>query len=377
MRAPRSTSSSQTNLLIKITLIFFLMAIWIAGTQAAEVQLSGKAEMGGEKLDFKMTLSDSQQFINQIDGYQSMLTGFDGQSFWRIENGVGPLEIDFSEKEIWIAIHWILSGYWLQEDAPLDWQSDPKTGNAIFTLQGGQLQLLTDISLAKIKASKSAKLNIKQAVNQNPLPTKITVINLPQELTVSFSGRQQLSGLSLPQKVTIIGIGQVESFEIQQAQIMRPSLTSNSPRDRLAKFERPLYRAKNTNFDLTESPEITIKQAKSGHIFVKPLINGEQVGWFLFDSGAGSSMLTQELIDKFDFERVANTVTGGIGGIAGYYDIYHGGELKLGPLSIKDLNYKVYNPNRSMASKILGEPVVGVLGWDILTRSKSNLSISS
>jgi len=79
--------------------------------------------------------------------------------------------------------------------------------------------------------------------------------------------------------------------------------------------------------------------------------------------------MSQELINKFSLQKVANTISGGICGSIGYSNVYQGAVLKLGPLEVSSLNYKVYDPSRSMATRLLGEPVVGVLGWDILVRS--------
>jgi predicted aspartyl protease len=348
-------------LLTKISICLLLVFFLLSRLHASELTLTGKASMGGESLNFTMTLSASAQFANKISGYQSMNTGFDGQSFWRVENGAGPFEIDFSEREIWIIVHWMLSGYWLDDKAPITWSRDPETGNAIFGLNDGRLKLLTTSSYEQLK---SDQLKSRQdAQYAYKLPGLLRVVNLPQELTVSFIGVQQLLGKSLPEQIVINGIGEVESFDIQTA-----NAGSNSDRSS-NDFQKPAAQIANVSFDDSISSDVEIKQAKTGHIFVKPLINGEPVGWFLFDSGAGGTMMSQQLVEKFGLKRVAKTVTGGIGGSIGFSDLYKGGELTLGPLTVSDLNYKVYDPEHSMASKILGEPVVGVLGWDILTRS--------
>lgn len=341
-------------MLLKHFVIWFLVFLTMETSQASEINLSGKANMGGQDMNFTMTLSESGMFANKITGYQSMQTGFDGESFWRIEEGAGPFEVDFSEREVWILIHWVLSGYWLHENAPIIWRKDAATGNAIMRLEDGRLEVLTTSSFDKLRSAPDKK-------RHRVIPEILTIINLPQELTVRFNGRQQLMGLNFPKQVLITGIGEVEKFEFLSAK----STDKYSPQF----YKKPPFQANNVHFEKNTMPEVEIKQTKSGHIFVKPLINGEQFGWFLFDSGAGGSMLKQEIIDKFNFTRVATSITGGIGGIRGKVNVYKGGELKLGPLSIKNLNYKVYDPSRSMASKLLGEPVVGVLGWDILIRA--------
>ena len=334
---------------MKILMTCTLFMAVATSSHAETLEISGVASIGKQSPDFEMTLSKSQGFQNRLSGYLSMVTGFDGNSFWRVENGAGPFEIDFSEKEIWVAIHWILSGYWLHQDAPLQWSEDAITGNAIFTVKDGQLKILTNKTLAQLKSVESV------------FPLKLVASNLPQVLSVDFVGQQTLSEQQFPKSIVINGIGEVENFIIKTAvkTISKPQSLFNKPQRKLS----------DSRFNANVSSQVEIKQAKSGHIFVRPIINNQVVGWFLFDSGAGSSMMSQELIDKFSLQRVANTISGGIGGSTGYSDVYQGAMLKLGPLEVNNLNYKVYDPSRSMATRLLGEPVVGVLGWDILLRS--------
>ncbi len=358
MRLTTKAHSPNENLLAKVTLLAILLIIMINPLKASQLELSGEASMGGRELPFTMTLSEAEGFINQINGFQSMQTGFDGQSLWRIENGAGPFNVDFSEKEIWTILHWMLSGYWLEENAPIVWTSDLNTGNAVFRLKSGRLELSVPNTLEQLKVLSRSKVNTKLTAR---LPEIIRVVNLPQELTVSFVGQQQLAGRILPKQVVINGIGEVESFDIKSAELVDLNSDLN--------FSRPPFQLSKTSYDDSIPSEITIKQADTGHIFVKPFINGEKVGWFLFDSGAGGTQMSAELVNRFDLKRVAKRISGGIGGSVGFSDVYQGGRLRLGPLTITDLNYKVYDPKRSMASGILGEPVVGVLGWDILTRS--------
>ena len=325
-----------------------LVALLVSASisQSRTITLEGTADIGGEELDFHMTLSADRQYLNRIEGYLSLQTGYDGTSFWRTENGVGPFEVDFAEREVWTVLHWLLSGYWLNPDAPIEWSTDPASGQKLFKLDDGRLYFAASEQPGNTQAR---------------FPAAIRAINAPQEIAIELTGSQQLSTLLLPETIRIKGIGQVNAFTITAATIEQ----SNA----LARYRKPQLQLAETRYLQDIDPEIEVKQATTGHLFVKPTINGEQVGWFLFDSGIGDSMLSQELIDRFDLKRVGKAHTGGIGGSTGYRPVYQGGLLQLGPLQISGLNYISYDASRGKASRILGEPVVGVLGWDILLRS--------
>jgi hypothetical protein len=321
--------------------LLFLVLVHAGAVQADTLKLGGTADLGGAESGFQMSLAGDQAWHNRIEGYLALQTAYDGASFWRIENGSGPFEVDFAEREVWIVLHWVLSGYWLNPDAPITWSVEPGSGQKIFQLNDGKLKFAPS--------------------DQSRFPATIRALNAPQEIGLEFVGSQQLSSLRLPEKVRIKGIGQVDAFTITTASVAPSADTS--------RYRKPPLQLAQTRYFSEVDPEIEVKQASTGHLFVKPTINGEQVGWFLFDSGIGDTMMSQALIDRFDLKRVGKAPTGGIGGSTGYRSVFQGGRLQLGPLEISGLNYLAYDPSRSKASRILGEPVVGVLGWDVLLRS--------
>ena len=49
-------------------------------------------------------------------------------------------------------------------------------------------------------------------------------------------------------------------------------------------------RPADADFDRSVSPNVEVRRLASGHLFVKPQINGTDVGWFALDTGSGVGM---------------------------------------------------------------------------------------
>lgn len=114
--------------------------------------------------------------------------------------------------------------------------------------------------------------------------------------------------------------------------------------------------------------ELAVRRAPTGHLFVQPLVNGRDLGWFLFDSGAGATMLAADAIAALELERFGEARLTGFGPDVHETSFVRLESLQLGPLRIDDL-VAMERVGPSMASRILGEPVAGVLGWDVFLRA--------
>ncbi len=121
------------------------------------------------------------------------------------------------------------------------------------------------------------------------------------------------------------------------------------------------------SFDADVPAEIVVHRARSGHLFVSALVNGEDVGLFLFDTGAGFSGLRVSVAEELGLAPFGETRLTGMGGGVTRAGLRRARTLQLGPLTVTDL--LLIDTPPGMHSEVDGIPVVGVLGWDILLRS--------
>lgn len=291
--------------------------------------LKGKAFYPEGEHQWFLTVSSDGRARSEISGLLSIVTVYDGTHLWRRENGATPYRIDFAEKEVWLMRNYLLAGLETRLSLPSNSPDDlqVEAGLLHFT------QSRTDTGQIKFVAE-----------------------NSPNKEGITFGGPDLAPGTT----IMIENIGNASGYQIDTIDI------TNAPPATL--FEKP----ENTNPDFRYlsniAPEIAVRQTSSGHLFVRPTLNGKDHGWFLFDSGAGFSGLAGKIAEAEGFERVGEIEQAGLGGKSRAAGIFKGGPLQLGPLVIDNLFFHDVG-DMKRASKMLGKPVAGVLGWDILTRA--------
>ena len=107
--------------------------------------------------------------------------------------------------------------------------------------------------------------------------------------------------------------------------------------------------------------ELKVKRAKTGHLLVSPMIDGQEAGWFIFDTGAGMSC-----VDKTVAARLALPVAGeasalGEGGTQ-QTRLLKVKSIELGPVRVEDST--VVELNLKPIALAMGEQVDGVIGYE-------------
>jgi hypothetical protein len=297
------------------------------------LSIQGTANYSGSELPLELFIDQQGKFISKIGGWANQITGYDGENLWRIENGVGPYNIDFSEKEFMLMLHWPLIE---------NWQSLKG-----ITFSGDTLQFAKGL----LKISMSYKKGILN---------KLLADNSPYEDFITFNDVLNENSVSIPKEIQIQTGFPLSAYSFSSVKKVRKSKTW---------YTKPPYKAKGVSFDANMASEIKVKKTETGHMFIRPKIQGKDFGWFLFDSGAGVSILTSEIAIALSLATVGEQILGGIGGKSEKQNIVKVENIALGPIKIKDMNFVVIPSGPNKASKILGEPVAGVIGKDMLLRA--------
>jgi predicted aspartyl protease len=109
-----------------------------------------------------------------------------------------------------------------------------------------------------------------------------------------------------------------------------------------------------------------MKRTRTGHYLVHPRINGKDVGWFIFDSGAGSMVISKTVAKELELPTFGQIPVGGIGGYT-QSSLCQGKLFELGPISIHRTTYLEYDFGQ--LSAIFGEKIAGICGFDLFTRA--------
>ena len=107
--------------------------------------------------------------------------------------------------------------------------------------------------------------------------------------------------------------------------------------------------------------ELKVKRAKTGHLLVSPKINGQEAGWFIFDTGAGMSCVDKTVAEKLALPHALDASALGEGGTQ-QTRLLKINSLELGPVLVEDST--VVELNLKPIALAMGEQIDGVIGYE-------------
>ena len=126
-------------------------------------------------------------------------------------------------------------------------------------------------------------------------------------------------------------------------------------------------------YDDTISGVLKVKKVKTGHLLIKPLINGKPAGWFIFDTGAGICVLSPKTQKEFALSEAGDINAIGVGGDA-KLKMYRAESFQVGPLKLT--NHPAMTVDLSFLTPHLGEEIAGVVGFGVLSQCIVELDIA-
>ncbi len=127
------------------------------------------------------------------------------------------------------------------------------------------------------------------------------------------------------------------------------------------------------SFDESAPTALEVKRAPTGHVLVRCSVNGSEPGWFIFDTGAGISLISTPHVEPLGLRAAGQIEAVGIGGgeAAG---LVAADSLAVGPLTLRDNPMLV--TDLSFLKPHLGEEIQGVLGYGVLARCVAEIDLA-
>lgn len=127
-----------------------------------------------------------------------------------------------------------------------------------------------------------------------------------------------------------------------------------------------------TTFAADAKSALEVKRAPTGHLLVRPQINGKQPGWFIFDTGAGVCVISTRMVDGLALRDTGAIPATGVGG-SKEAKLYRAESLTLGPATFQD--HPLMATDLSFLKQYLGDDIAGVIGYGVLSRCVSEITI--
>lgn len=283
----------------------------------------GTCETSGARGSFQFTFADDGRFVLVVESPLPERIGFDGREMWST-----------------------------------DWADLPRT-LSLGEEQTERLGILAWMGMLPDSLMMDPRLHAEIELEDGSLPIRVSRRGMEGKETWQFADVRELQGRRFAQNVRVDVDGEpsrmfhVTSFE--QA----------SSADSKA-YECPLAGVRDARFDASIPASLPITRARSGHILTKASIDGGEAGWFILDTGAGGpTLIDSKLGQTIDAPTLGSIPAVGVFGTI-RMTVRRARTLNIGPLTIE--RPFVLEQDLSFLAPIHDEPILGILGYDVLSR---------
>jgi hypothetical protein len=319
--------------------------------RAGDFLIRGRCRANESEGGYSVRFTAAGKFLQKTEGPLGDTRGFDGTTCWMIDrSGVfRTVELfDRDVRQLWVGLQ---TGLWLAHATPDTVALAPQGGD--------ERTVVLDIRQGKTRA----KLYVDRGTW---LPRSLTPVRVSGEQTWTFAEYRDELGWKVPGKLSIdLGAGITNTYEVLSVSAAPAAAGVYDP-----------VRASPTDahFDPAVAPRIEVRRARTGHVLVHPRVDGLDLGWFIFDTGAGSSAV----VDRTAAARLkltpvgADRVTSIFGSVR--CPILRGTSLQVGPLTLS--RPFLMEMDLDVIRKALGDDVVGIIGYDLLSRCVARLDLA-
>jgi hypothetical protein len=323
--------------------------------QSVEFVVRGKTVRYESAGEYSIRFTTAGKFIFHVAGPIAETVGFDGSDCWAVDMTGMPRRLELFDRDYHLLLIGLSTGHWLAQLDAADLARAP----------GGQNQ--DNVALTVSEGRFKGMLRVDR---QLWLPRAFERTGVTGAETWLFDDYRDDPGWKMPGKVTVKREGstdqvyQVES--IDQVPVTQASSPSYAP---------ITARAKDVSFARVVSPRLEAKRASTGHLLVRAKVDDVDLGWFIFDTGAGSStVLDPSAVARLKLQRLgSNSITSMMGNAR--TTIMRGRTLEIGPVTLE--KPFIIEMDLGFVRKVMGIEVVGIIGYDLLSRCVAELALAS
>lgn len=182
--------------------------------------------------------------------------------------------------------------------------------------------------------------------------------------SIEITEWREQSGLKVPAKATLSAEGMSDTFELTGVELL-----DRTPADAFAKPSGGSTRA---TFDASLPAILAVERAPTGHLLVKAAIDGQDCGWFIFDTGAGINCVSKVVAEKLALKQIGAVPARGVGGVT-HSPLFRPESLAVGPMTLHD--GLLMQLDLGFLTLPLGREIDGIVGFGFLMRSVAEVDM--
>ncbi|HET9888253.1 MAG TPA: aspartyl protease family protein, partial [bacterium] len=306
----------------------------MAGTHKPAIAYvaQGTCETSGAQGSFQFTFDDDGRFILAVQGPLPEKIASDGRETWSTD---------------WAELPRLLS---LGEE------------------QAERLGILGWMGSALDSTKLDPRLHAEIERDERGVPIRVSRRGMEGTETWRFMDIHESEGRLFAQSVRVDVDGELSrTFQVKSFE-RAPYLSRNV-------YQRPVERPHDARFNASLSAALPITRARTGHVLTKASIDGGEAGWFILDTGAGGSTLIDATLgQKLDAPNLGSIPAVGVFGKI-LMTVRRAKTLTIGPLTIE--RPFLLEQDLSFLSPIHDEPILGILGYDVLSRCMVEIDLGA
>lgn len=277
--------------------------------------------------------------------------GFDGKYAWQPDRTGFPTPVPKRLREKLLIPAWVRGGWWLDKNAPLIFSIIPDETD----------EKQVALSMRLERGLVGAKILIDR---QTWLPKTLIVEYERGPYTLTLSDYQERLGVRFPQRANINYRGSDSQFRIKSIAEIRGNADNT--------FQAPPP-PDDTVFDNNLPAQLKVAQgipfsaSSPGHFYVRPLVDGKDLGWFHFDSGSDTMHIDAKMADELKMPILGKSQTRGADGRVQEVTIRQGKTFQLGRIIYKNPIFMATDLSDRNAPP--GEKRAGLVGYPLFARA--------
>lgn len=302
--------------------------------------LAGSGEFLGAPAAFGVVFDGAGPFAVSYTGVLAQATGFDGVDAWERDWAGSSRRLYGGERIANLLPTWLLTGAWVDRAKELDLQVEPGDAPVALSFAPGGYAPRGRIEL-----------------DPGSMQPRLARWGAGEQLReITFGPAKDFGLLTLPASFTDV------------AGPTRTTTTIDSVEPSPVFIRSPyayLGGGATARFDPDTPAALAVKRTPTGHVLVKGLIDGQDLGWFIFDTGAGADIISQSAAATLGLEGVGSVNAAGVGGSVPTA-FFKARTLTIGPATIDEP--VLVGLDLAFLEPIFGERIAGIVGYTMLTR---------
>lgn len=318
------------------------------------VRLSGETIFLGVKESATLMFDHRGSFLLDQQGKVPFAQAIGGAGPWMLDLGGEYRGLVLGEAEEVRIISEALSGRWIRPDSAFAFTVDAEKST--------DAEVWLACAFKEGAHATTGRVRIDTATWK---PVEWTISAGRETQTMTFHGSVALGEAWFPAEVSMAGVGGSQTLTFTQA--------SEAPTFIRSPYEppRPIgSRPVDVRFDASAPALLESKRAKTGHALVKVIVDGRP-GWFIFDTGAGMTVIDSAFADAAKLEPFAEVQAVGVGGAVAS-SFVRARSLTAGAATMTDPLMTRLDLSKIAAA--MGEQIDGVLGYNLMHRAIVKLS---